>query len=199
MDFVRSEESSGEGFEHSSARTAKNHNKQGSFAGIRKKQLVLIAVAALFVGAGGGVLYWKLFLSQPANANPFTAKQMASVQFPLYYPTQLPDGYRIDASSVNEPQQGVIVFSLIGPKSKKLYISEEARPSTFDLGGFYKKFEDLREIPVSDGTVAVGKLGGGTTEIVSRANNKTWILSNTTANIPLDQLVAMLKSLTLSI
>lgn len=78
-------------------------------------------------------------------------------------------------------------------------MSEEARPTTFDLGGFYKKFQDLQEIPVSDGSVAVGRVNSGQTEIVSRANNKTWILSNTTANIPLDQLVDMLKSLTLSV
>lgn len=175
---------------------AVRRGKAGSLLHAHKKKLLYIAVAGLLVGTGTGVLGWKLLISKPADVNPFTAKIMASVQFPLYYPTQIPSGYHIDSGTVNEPQSGVVVFDMVGPKGQKLYMSEEARPTTFDLGGFYKKFEGLKEIPVSDGAVAVGKLGGGTTEIVSRANNKTWILSNTSASIPLDQLVSMMKSLT---
>lgn len=195
MDFVRSEVANGGGTTISPAYVAKKHQKPGTLFHDHKKKLLIIAVVGIVIGVGSGVLIWKMAFLQPANANPFTAKELAAVQFPLYYPTQLPTGYRIDTKSVNMPQSGVVVFDMSGPNGKKIYMSEEARPSTFDLGGFYKKFEDLKEIPVSDGSVAVGKLGGGTTEIVSRANNKTWILSNTTANIPLDQLVAMMKSL----
>jgi hypothetical protein len=195
MDYVRPEVGNGEGAVSAPITAVKSHRRIENFARVRKK---IVALAALLVGAGGGVLYWKLFLSQAANANPFTAKQMASVQFPLYYPTNPPIGYHIDTKSVTEPQQGVIVFSLVGPKGEKLYVSEEARSETFDLGGFYNKFHDLKETPVSDGSIAVGRVNGDQTEVASRANNKTWILSNTSANIPLEQLTTMLKSLTVS-
>jgi hypothetical protein len=163
-----------------------------------KKRYILITTLSCLLLTGGGVVYWRLFVWQPAVVNPFTPHVSSSMQFPLYYPTQLPTGYRIDTKSVNVPQQGVVVFNMIGPKSEKVYMSEEARPSTFDLGGFYQKFQDLKEIGVTDGAIAVGRVDGGQTEIASRANNKTWILSNTTAKIPFDQLTNMMKSLTLN-
>lgn len=163
-----------------------------------RSQKKLLLLAALVVIAGGSITYWRLFVWQPAVINPFSAKILASAQFPLYYPKTLPTDYRIDAKSVTEPQQGVVVFDVVGPNGHKLYISEEARPSTFDLGGFYNKFTALKETPVSDGAVAVGRINNNRTEIASRATNKTWILSNTTAQIPLNQLTVMLESLTLS-
>lgn len=162
------------------------------------KKYLLTAGIVCLVLAGGGAAYWRLFANQTAVVDPFTSRILSSMQFPLYYPTELPTGYRIDTKSVNVPQQGVVVFSMIGPKGEKLYMSEEARPSSFDLGGFYNKFQDRKEVGVSDGAIAVGQLDGGRTEVASRANNKTWILSNTRANIPLEQLTTMMKSLTLS-
>jgi len=163
-----------------------------------KKHLFVSGALASLLLFGGGIAYWRLFVWQPAVVNPFNSHISSSMQFPLYYPTQLPAGYRIDTKSVNVPQQGVVVFNMVGPKGSKLYMSEEARPSTFDLGGFYQKFQNLKETSVSDGAVAVGRVNSGQTEVASRANNKTWILSNTTANIPLNQLTNMMKSLTLN-
>jgi hypothetical protein len=160
------------------------------------RRLLIMITGGLVVGFCGSIAYWRFFIWQPAVVNPFSKSVTASVQFPLYYPTQVPAGYRVDTKSVTQPQQGVVVFNLIGPRGHKIYLSEEARPVTFDLGGFYNKFQDLKETPVTDGDVAVGRVSHGLTEIASRANNKTWILSNTTANIPLDQLTIMLKSLT---
>jgi hypothetical protein len=171
--------------------------KQRLHLHIRLTKRRFLIVAGLCVAiAAGCIAYWRLFIWQPAAADPFTAKDMSSVQFPLYYPTQLPSGFRTDTKSVSHPEQGVVVFYLIGPNNSKLYISEEVRDSTFNLGGFYNSFEGLKEIGVSDGAIAVGHLYGGTTEVASRANNKTWVLANTTAHIPLSQLQTMLKSLT---
>ncbi len=162
----------------------------------KKKFVLILAILSLILLAGSGFAYWRFIIWKPAVVNPFTAKIMASVQFPLYYPTKLPEGYRVDTKSVTVPQQGVVVFNIIGPHGATLYMSEEARPQSFDLGGFYNNLQDLKEIGISDGAVAVGRKEGQ--EIASRANSKTWILSNTTAHIPPDQLTGMMKSLTLS-
>ena len=197
MDFIHQGVSSEEVLETLPVPTQKRRelSKTSRFS---KNTRLSIALAAVVVLSASGFLFWRLFIWQPAVVNPFTTKTQASVQFPLYYPTQLPSGYRIDPKSVSEPQQDVVLFNLIGPRGEKIYLSEEARPQTFNLGGFYDKFQDLKETPVSDGSVAVGRLNGGQTEVASRANNKTWVLSNTNANIPLDQLTTMLKSLSLS-
>lgn len=199
MDFVRQDGGNGGMFDDLRTPTVKVHRRSSKSPLKKKKKLVILASAAIVVLAAGAGLYWRLVVWQPAVVNPFSTGVIAAMKFPLYYPTNLPRGYRIDKKSVTQPSDGVVVFDMIGPKGDKLYMSEEARPTTFDLGGFYKKFQGLQEIPVSDGTVAVGRVNNGQTEIVSRANNKTWVLSNTSANVPQDQLVAMLKSLTLSI
>lgn len=142
------------------------------------------------------MLLWWAPWRPAANADPFTTKVMASVQFTLLYPTVLPSGYRIDPDTVKEPQSGVVVFTLRGPNKSSLYMSEESRPSTFDIGGYYKNFTDLTETDVSDGVIATGLINNGQTEIASRANDKVWVLANTNTNIPLSQLRAMLESLT---
>ncbi|MFI5275293.1 MAG: hypothetical protein ACHQT5_00520 [Candidatus Saccharimonadales bacterium] len=196
MDFIRSEAGNGDASERASSLAVKSPRKKGFLSRFSKKTFLLSGIGALLVISGGGLLYWKLVIWQPAVVNPFSTGIIAAMKFPLYYPTHLPTGYRIDKKSVNQPEAGVVVFDMIGPKGEKLYMSEEARPGTFDLGGFYKKFQDLKEVPVSDGSIAVGRVNSGQTEIVSRANNKTWVLSNTTANLPADQLVAMLQSIT---
>lgn len=199
MDFVRQDGGNGGMFDDLHTPAVTEHRRLRKSPRKNKKLPMIIASAAIVVLAIGAGVYWRLFIWQPPVVNPFSTGVIAAMKFPLYYPTSLPSGYRIDTKSVSQPSDGVVVFDMIGPKGDKLYMSEEARPTTFDLGGFYKKFQDLQEIPVSDGSVAVGRVNSGQTEIVSRANNKTWILSNTTANIPLDQLVDMLKSLTLSV
>jgi hypothetical protein len=179
------------------AKASAPHRETKSKRRFIKRRIFVIPIIICLLLIGTGFAYWR-FVRQPANANPFTPKVMASVQFSLYYPTRLPTGYRIDGKSVTEPQQGVVVFNMVGPRGQKLYMSEEARPTSFDLGGFYKKFAGLKEIGVSDGAIAVGHINSGRTEIASRANNKTWILSNTTASIPFNQLIDTMKSLTLS-
>jgi len=158
--------------------------------------------ATIALGLGVGVIVtatatW-LLITKPwhYNPDPFTPAVAAGVKFPLYYLTSLPSGYRLDSKSVATPTVGVVVFDLKGPGGAKLYVSEEARSPTFDLGGFYQKFGHLQEIGVSDGAVAVGTLNNGQTEVGSRANNNTWILCNTTAKIPMSQLITMLKSIT---
>jgi hypothetical protein len=179
------------------AKPSSLHAKQKHRGRLTKKTLAILSICVCLLLLAGGFAYWKLFVWQPADANPFSAKTMASVQIPLYYPTRLPNGYRIDTKSVSEPQAGVVIFNMIGPNGEKLYMSEEARPVTFNLGGFYAKLDDMKETSVSDGTIAVGRVKNGQ-EVASRANKKTWILSNTTAQIPFNQLTAMMKSLTLS-
>jgi hypothetical protein len=153
--------------------------------------LILIFALIIFV------LYF-FFIRQRADVNPFNAKTLEAVDFPLYYPTYLPPRYRIDSKSVNMPQSGVVVFTLDGPDHQHLYMSEESRPDTFNFGGYYKEFSDLKETVVASGTIAVGRINNGQTEIGSLATEKTWILTNTGSGLALSQLTRMLNSLVVS-
>jgi hypothetical protein len=167
---------------------------------ISRQPLFLGGLLAGLLVIGGGLWCWHLYQQRNAPPrNPFTASVMASVQFQLYYPTWLPDGYHIDTKSVTEPNPGVVVFIAIGPKkADKLYFSEEARPSTYDIGGFFAKFSDLQEIGFGEGSIAVGKVGNTRTEIASRITNKIWIIANTNDALPYGQLVNLMKNMTFS-
>jgi hypothetical protein len=72
-------------------------------------------------------------------------------------------------------------------------MSQVVRPPKYNIGGFFKSLSQEYEIAVPEGTIAFGYKGQK--EIVSRTNNKTWILANTDARIPRQQMVDMLSSL----
>ncbi|HEY8999382.1 MAG TPA: hypothetical protein VIM53_03610 [Candidatus Saccharimonadales bacterium] len=163
------------------------------------KRLAVISFVTCFVLVGGGLTYWWFLVRQPAVVNPFSASVLAAAQTPLYYPTQLPNGYRIDTKSVTAPQAGVTVLTLAGPKNQQIYMSEEARPTKYDIGGFYTKFTDLKEVVVSEGSIASGLINNNQTKIASRLYDKTWVLTNTNdPGVSAAQLAAMLKSMKLS-
>jgi hypothetical protein len=159
------------------------------------KRTISVAVIVVAVAATVMALYLRLSDNQ-TTTNPFTAKVQSSVQFPLYYPTSLPAGYTIDSESVTEPHTGVVAFKLVSQNGGIMYVSEEARPQSFDLGGFYKQFTSYRGLAVSDGTIATGYVRSGQTEIASRANNQTWVLVTTSERVSQNQLIGMMRSLT---
>lgn len=162
---------------------------------ISRRRLVTITSvfgAALLIAAA---ISWKLFIWQPANVDPFSTQLTSSLQFPLFHPTYVPSGYRVNPKSVTEPTTGVVVFSLDGPNKGKIYISEEARPTKYDIGGFFTRFSDLKESAITGGTIATGKISKGQTEIASMLNNKAWIICNTNAPVPMDQMTNLVRGL----
>lgn len=162
----------------------------------KKSRIVVTASIAAIVFGAAAIIGWRLFIWQPANIDPFTTQITSSLQFPLFHPTYIPTGFHVDTKSVTEPTTGVVVFSLDGPNKGKIYISEEARPSKYDIGGFFAKFSDLKESAISGGTLATGKIDSGQTEISSRLNNQVWIICNTIAPVPMDQMSNLAKDLT---
>ena len=198
MDFMSPNERNTVNSIDSFISTTKKRRKLWVFYPWSNKRLILISLGGMVILTCAAYFGWKLSIWQPAVVNPFPTSVVAAMKFPLYYPTNIPQGFKIDTKSLTQPMAQVVVFDMVGPNGAKLYVSEESRPATFNLGGFYDKFEGLQEIPVSDGSIAVGKLNSGQIEVASRANDKTWIFSNTTANIPLGQLVSMLKSITIA-
>jgi hypothetical protein len=163
-----------------------------------KRWLMIFTSAGVVVLVVGSFIVYRDFIRQPAVFNPFTAAVLASAQTPLYYPTELPSGFHMVERSVTEPQAGVVVLDIAGPDNQKIYISEETRPSTFNMGNLYNKLTGLKETAVSGGSIAIGRLNNSQTEIGSRIYNKTWVLTNTNAPVSISSLTTMLKSLTIS-
>lgn len=198
MNYDRSKLGSGNDINDLSLFTILKHkliSKGISRTQTRRRLIVSAAILGLTLGIATAI-GWRIFVYQPVNVNPFSAKLTASLQFPLFHPTYVPAGYHVNVNSVTEPTTGVVVFSLDGPNKQKIYMSEEARPAKFDIGGFFAKFSDLKESAITGGTIATGKIDNGHTEVASMLNNQVWIIGNTNAAIPIDQMAQLVKGLT---
>jgi hypothetical protein len=161
---------------------------------LTRKSLLFVGVTVLLLVAGGVILAF-VGSGNGVGSDPIPTKIIGSVDFTVYYPTNLPAGFKLDKHSFSIPQYDVIVFDLANNKSEKIYLSEEPRPSTFNFGGYYKNFTDEQSTIIGSGTIVVGRINNGETEVGSLATNKTWLLTNTTAAVPLSQLSNMLNSL----
>lgn len=173
---------------------ARSHSKR------EWKSWVLLGAGVLTVAALAAGIIIILLHRQPVATNPFDANTKSAVSFPLYYPTHLPAGYQTDKKSINLPQSGIVVYTIEGPNGAKIYLSQQARPSTFDFGGYYRNFADLQQTVTSNGTIAVGHISDKQTAVGSMViGGKTWVLINTGAkNLPLSDLHDILASLTIS-
>jgi len=131
-------------------------------------------------------------------ATPFTADIMASVKFPLYYPTKLPSGFHIDQRTVTEPQANVVVFDIVAPTGQKLYMSEEDSPAHINILNYDNNLVDLQKNYTAERNIAVGFLVYNHELVGSWSNSDTWIIVSCHADITRGQIMAMLLSLKLS-
>lgn len=146
---------------------------------MRRRAYIGAGIAGLVVFCG--VLALTLMqLHRPATpADPFTAKTLASVKFPLYYPTKLPNGFKIDSKSITSPQEGVVVLHATDDKGRKIYMSQEARSKTYNYGGFFKGIEQSKSFTAHEGEAVTGYLYNRKTVIASLVTAKSWIIVNT--------------------
>jgi hypothetical protein len=163
-----------------------------------QRQVLLITTLLIVVFVAGGFTTWWLFIRKPVSSDPFTAQLEASLQFPLYYPTWLPNGYHLDTRSITEPQAGVLTFDIVNSANMKIYVSEEAIPTHFSISSYTAKLRSLKQSNTVTQSIAVGYGQTSNVAIGSLYNDKTWLLANTSAPLSLEQVMEVMKSFTLS-
>lgn len=159
-----------------------------------RPRLRLVLAAALFaIAIGAGFLAVGEIRKNSARDKLFPADLRSAVSFPLYFPSELPGGFRVD----QEPARfgaGVVTFSISYGKDSKLVVSEQKKPSDFDFGKFYKeKFEVRRQTDVTGGQLAIGKLNNQTA--CSLLTDQTWIIANAPSGINDDMLTDLCEHL----
>lgn len=136
-----------------------------------KKMLALLALAAILTLASGAWWYFK----QNRAPSPIPAVVRQQVDFPLYYPTRLPDGYRVSqAPAVSE---SVVAMAVSTPSGNTIFISQQAAPTGFD----YQKFlqNELKRPQEISTPAGVAYIGGPVGRVFgSILTSKTWILTN---------------------
>jgi hypothetical protein len=155
-----------------------------------RKKIILIGIVAVLVLGGVGEA---LVMYKQAHQSPIPSAVSNQVAFSLYYPSPLPSGWSIDATSytVND---GIFFYKLHGP-STSVTVTIQARPAAFNPAAFYKS--QMQNAPTFD-----TKNGDGTTATIDKRLRGSMIgsdslvfLSPDSANITEHELKAIITSL----
>jgi hypothetical protein len=156
----------------------------------RQKPFVLgLATVLLLIGIGGT---WLTLGRSAASIQMIPSNIRTAVDFPLYYPEQLPKGYTINPSSFGATNE-VVTYSINYGTDSKLAISLQPIPRTFDFTQFYaNSMKDALSVNTTIGTAKIGNING--VQTVSLTNAKTWLLISAPNGIGNDALLSVLKS-----
>lgn len=114
-----------------------------------------VAYGLLAAGLLGTAAYITLsLLSQPAN--PFTSDLSARITYPLLYPGKLPAGFRIDETSIKQPDDQVIIYAAKNEADTAINISLQPQPQNLNLKPLLDNMQGVREIKAPAGTTYVG-------------------------------------------
>ena len=125
-------------------------------------------VLAVSAGIAISILAVGIFLHNRENG-PIPRVILSQVNFPLYYPTELPAGFSLDKNSFSETS-GVVTYVINYDNGKKLIFNTQALPKDFDFDSFQG---NGKKIGSSLGDAYVGSLGNNT--VVSVATDKSWL------------------------
>src|SRR5688572_30454509 len=109
-------------------------------------------LVVLVVGSAGGLLAWRSFGSKDVIPSAIRG----AVSFPLYQPTNLPAGLRVDQGSF-QAAGGVVTFSILYNGGDRLVITEQARPAGVDFAEFHEQIMDKKDISTYIGSGATGQ------------------------------------------
>ncbi len=139
-----------------------------------KKIVVISAIGILNLALISVVVYLLLFRPQRIELPTDMATQAT---YQLYVPSNLPKGYAYDNDSPYF-SEGVFGYTVTGPNSEKIFITQQARPKDFDfeqfyLSHFFKRYEQLTEA----GKTTFGEINFRS-KVFSIEAGDTWIFAN---------------------
>ena len=147
--------------------------------------ICLIVIILVMLVAGG----WMIMSNKSSQKQTLTVVPQSvldSVEFPLYYPAQLPKDFR--TSSPPQAQNGIVTFNYIYQDDKQLIMTQQARPKLME------EVKKTKEITLPFGKSYIADLNGRTAGIV--VTDKTLvIITSSTKTIDSDKLETFIRSL----
>ena len=153
------------------------------------RRLIKFPIVVLLIATAATAIW--LFL--PHNVrDPFTPNQRSTLG-PLYYPSRLPDDYTIDYKSIDQPDPGIVVFTITSKQRPKLFVSQQATPQNINMNSFYGKMKQITDLKTSIGTGKIGLIqDNGTNQkiasVTTTSIRPSWVLINTSSDTP-DQIL----------
>lgn len=159
----------------------------------KKRRVVGILLLLLIaLGVGGWFFYRQYAQVVPASIQ-------ASVDFPVYYPTDMPDDYQLDTHSFKLAQPDVVVFAVTYGKGNSIAFSEEQPLSSSEMDKFLSNYLPLNsslQLPVGQAKVgAYGSAPHSRTVVSLPITHGPWLIVSAPGDVPHAALVTMLRSL----
>ena len=156
----------------------------------KKRSIILICSIVAFVIIGLGVGAYFVF---GMSHNPIPAVVRSQVKFDLFYPSKLPNGWKLDKNSFTASSQ-LVVYKLKNGNNT-IVVNTQAKPKDLDLNYFYTKgLSGAVKFTTPLGDAAVGKSSGQL--IGSLTSTNSWILatSSNSKSVSSDTLRSILSS-----
>jgi hypothetical protein len=152
-----------------------------------------VLVVSLIIGLQGHV---PADDSPATPQNPFSLTQRSAVPFTLYYPAKLPPNLPSVQPVSAQVQNGTVTLTVSGTESRSATLSQQAVLTGFDHDTFRRGLTDSRSVDVPLGTVVAGTADNGQTHVCSLiTKDGTWLLVTASSNVPIDDLIAILRDL----
>jgi hypothetical protein len=126
-------------------------------AGSKPKRMRLIwtgfvATALVLVG----IICWGIYMTTRVDTRgPVESfAQQHPQNFPLFYPARLPEGFRMDTTSMASLEGTGLSFTLLGANDKKIYITQQRRPMLME------EVNKIREFTTGSGDAYIADLNG---------------------------------------
>lgn len=155
----------------------------------RQKSLWIAAIIVICIAVAGTITMPMIWASPPI---PREASK--GLGFPLYHPSNLPEGFSVDQSSFTQRDK-VLIFSIRTPDGQNIAVAEQARPNDLDLG----ERPNPSGAPTPDDEPFGTGLGRahimlwGEKTVISLPTEKTWIILNIT-DVPKDDARAVARA-----
>lgn len=139
------------------------------------KRMAVAVVLLLVVVSGLSAAAFAFLPQLTTPSNPFDTSLREEMGIPLYYPTKLPTGYKMELGSISRPETDVVLYAVSNETGQRFNVTLQKQPADIDLEPLYASLKDVREISTSFGMIKVGT----TTEGLVMANaltGQTWII-----------------------
>lgn len=138
----------------------------------RRRPVVLIGLIAAILLVAGGVATYLLTRSD----DPFPPALRQSVQFPLYFPSQIPQHFAYDKTSLTSDTQNQTVFySFKNANGKSINVNIQPKPKNYDIDVFYTRIlSNVQGTATPYGDAKIGMMGHATVGIL--VTDRSWVI-----------------------
>lgn len=141
------------------------------------KRMAAAVVLLLVVVSGLSAAAFAFLPQLTTPGNPFDASLREEMGIPLYYPTKLPTGYKMELGSISRPETDVVLYAVSNEAGQRFNVTLQKQPADIDLEPLYATLKDIHEISTTTfGSVKVGTSSSENIVIANILTGKTWII-----------------------